>query len=113
MDDQGFLLRRLPCGMLAAACAHAYCFQCVLTWSKRTNTCPMCKERFTAIRHNKNGGSGGSSSLRPGGIEIVEVSAAVQLFPYGGGPEQGLSLLRALLTPPSIPGMSRTGCIYV
>ncbi|CAM9342493.1 unnamed protein product, partial [Pylaiella littoralis] len=75
VNDQGFLLRRLPCGALAASCAHAYCFVCVTTWSERTNTCPMCKERFTAICHNRRGGGGGGGgSFRPAGTgDIVEV----------------------------------------
>ncbi|CAM9481266.1 unnamed protein product, partial [Hapterophycus canaliculatus] len=77
VDDQGFLLRRLSSGVLASSCTHAFCFVCVVTWSERTNTCPMCKERFNAIRHNggsEKARSGGGGTLRfRGAGEIVEV----------------------------------------
>lgn len=50
VSERGVLLRRLDFGMLANSCAHTYCFTCVVTWAERTNTCPMCKERFNAVR---------------------------------------------------------------
>eukprot|EP00903_Cladosiphon_okamuranus_P013654 g12716.t1 len=76
VEDQGFLLRRVSSGLLVPACSHAYCFACVMTWAERTNTCPMCKERFTAIRHkcgdkSKTGGGVGPRPVRAG--EVVEV----------------------------------------
>ncbi|CAB1111120.1 unnamed protein product [Ectocarpus sp. CCAP 1310/34] len=69
VDDQGFLLKRAACGVLAPACAHAYCFACISIWSERTNTCPLCKERFNAIRN----GGGSKSGIRLAAGEIVEV----------------------------------------
>lgn len=62
------MLKRLPCGTYTQSCAHTHCFTCVMTWSERTNTCPMCKERFNAVRH-KHG-------VRPFGAggETVEVN---------------------------------------
>ncbi|CAM9611357.1 unnamed protein product, partial [Ectocarpus sp. 8 AP-2014] len=69
VDDQGFLLRRAACDVLAPACTHAYCFACISIWSERTNTCPLCKERFNAIRH----GGGSKSGIRLAAGEIVEV----------------------------------------
>ena len=69
VSEQGTLLRRLPRGMLVQSCAHEYCFTCVLTWAERTNTCPMCKERFNAVRRMP------SKRLRGVG-ETIEVCAA-------------------------------------
>ncbi|ENN75056.1 hypothetical protein HUJ04_001222 [Dendroctonus ponderosae] len=30
-------------------CSHKFCFLCLKTWSKRKNTCPMCRARFRSI----------------------------------------------------------------
>ncbi|XP_066910765.1 micronuclear linker histone polyprotein-like isoform X3 [Clytia hemisphaerica] len=30
-------------------CAHWFCFVCIHEWSKKTNTCPLCKQRFRCI----------------------------------------------------------------
>mmetsp|Transcript_24184 Transcript_24184/g.41108 ORF Transcript_24184/g.41108 Transcript_24184/m.41108 type:complete len:452 (-) Transcript_24184:46-1401(-) len=30
-------------------CDHQFCFDCIDQWSNRENTCPLCKNRFTAI----------------------------------------------------------------
>lgn len=49
VNEQGVLQRRRDTGMLEQACAHAFCFICVMTWAERTNTCPMCKARFNAV----------------------------------------------------------------
>lgn len=49
VSEQGVLQCRLDSGMMEQACAHAFCFTCVITWAKRTNTCPMCKARFNAV----------------------------------------------------------------
>ncbi|KAG5180699.1 hypothetical protein JKP88DRAFT_323457, partial [Tribonema minus] len=34
----------------ALACGHAFCFDCIRDWSQRETTCPLCKQRFTAIQ---------------------------------------------------------------
>jgi len=31
------------------SCTHPFCFECILQWSKTSNTCPFCKQRFTQI----------------------------------------------------------------
>ena len=31
-------------------CGHEFCFGCIEQWSKKENTCPLCKQRFTSIR---------------------------------------------------------------
>lgn len=73
VGDQGLLLKRLSSGLLATSCAHAYCFTCVVTWSERTNTCPMCKERFNAVRRKPG--------LRIRGVgETVEVKKIPRYF---------------------------------
>lgn len=30
-------------------CGHHYCFECIMLWSRNTNTCPQCKSEFTTI----------------------------------------------------------------
>jgi hypothetical protein len=31
------------------ACDHAFCFPCIVKWSKVENTCPICKRSFKKI----------------------------------------------------------------
>jgi hypothetical protein len=31
-------------------CDHNFCYECIFEWSKSTNTCPLCKERFRCIK---------------------------------------------------------------
>ena len=31
------------------SCQHLFCFACIETWSKQSNTCPLCKRRFKEI----------------------------------------------------------------
>lgn len=31
-------------------CPHVFCFDCIMTWSKTANTCPVCKRSFTEVR---------------------------------------------------------------
>jgi hypothetical protein len=31
-------------------CNHKFCFECIYQWSRVTNTCPLCKTRFTKIQ---------------------------------------------------------------
>lgn len=38
------------------SCEHAFCFNCISEWSKVTNKCPLCKERFDQItKYSKDG----------------------------------------------------------
>lgn len=37
------------------ACAHKYCFVCLLEWSKVKAECPLCKVKFKSIIHNIKG----------------------------------------------------------
>lgn len=30
-------------------CSHRFCFDCIVKWGERENTCPLCKSRFTKI----------------------------------------------------------------
>jgi len=30
-------------------CEHKFCFDCILQWSGKSNTCPLCKQRFREI----------------------------------------------------------------
>ncbi|XP_065332305.1 E3 ubiquitin-protein ligase Topors-like isoform X2 [Cloeon dipterum] len=32
-------------------CAHKFCFDCILTWSKVKSECPLCKQKFSMIYH--------------------------------------------------------------
>jgi hypothetical protein len=32
------------------SCKHRFCFTCIEAWSSVTNTCPMCKQRFSELR---------------------------------------------------------------
>jgi len=34
---------------ILSVCDHWFCFECIKEWSKNTNTCPLCKERFRCI----------------------------------------------------------------
>ena len=35
-------MKRGPCG-------HVFCFKCIKEWSKKHNTCPICRQKFTLI----------------------------------------------------------------
>ena len=36
-------------------CGHSFCYGCIVKWSERCNTCPLCKEPFTRIIKRKHG----------------------------------------------------------
>ena len=36
-------------------CGHIYCFNCIKTWSSRTNSCPLCKKKFNVIKKIEDG----------------------------------------------------------
>ena len=31
-------------------CTHLYCLECILEWSKKENSCPQCKKKFTLLK---------------------------------------------------------------
>jgi len=33
-----------------SSCDHGFCFDCIHKWSEQTNTCPICKRRFTHLK---------------------------------------------------------------
>ncbi|KRX03041.1 hypothetical protein PPERSA_08116 [Pseudocohnilembus persalinus] len=35
---------------LLNSCRHEFCFSCINRWSKKENTCPICKRRFINIK---------------------------------------------------------------
>ncbi|KAJ9469377.1 PHD and RING finger domain-containing protein [Diplonema papillatum] len=37
-----------PCGSLP--CRHAFCYDCISQWTKRSNVCPVCKRRFSRLK---------------------------------------------------------------
>lgn len=36
-------------------CKHEFCFDCIRTWSQKTNICPLCKGEFRSIIRIKSG----------------------------------------------------------
>eukprot|EP01080_Neovahlkampfia_damariscottae_P000991 gene991-9897_t len=34
-------------------CEHQFCFDCIKQWSTKSNTCPLCRKRFTKIESEK------------------------------------------------------------
>lgn len=47
-----------------AACDHWFCFICIYEWSKRTNTCPLCKKKFRIISKRSPGSNGAAKIYR-------------------------------------------------
>ena len=33
-------------------CFHAFCFSCIMAWSARAHTCPLCKAGFSSLIYN-------------------------------------------------------------
>lgn len=51
----------------------SFCVRCILEWSKISNTCPLCKQRFNTVRHKRLNLQQASSSKEkgekfPGGV---------------------------------------------
>eukprot|EP01055_Gregarina_sp_Pseudo9_P002716 Gregarina_sp_Pseudo_9__2715@NODE_295_length_3258_cov_23_063063_g276_i0_p3_GENE_NODE_295_length_3258_cov_23_063063_g276_i0NODE_295_length_3258_cov_23_063063_g276_i0_p3_ORF_typecomplete_len306_score60_77zfRING_2/PF13639_6/3_2e11zfRING_2/PF13639_6/63zfC3HC4_3/PF13920_6/3_5e08zfC3HC4_3/PF13920_6/0_15zfC3HC4_2/PF13923_6/1_1e09zfC3HC4_2/PF13923_6/2_7e03zfC3HC4/PF00097_25/4_1e09zfC3HC4/PF00097_25/19ProkRING_4/PF14447_6/24ProkRING_4/PF14447_6/6_4e06ProkRING_4/PF14447_6/1_3zfRING_5/PF14634_6/2_3e07zfRING len=38
-------------------CKHSFCITCLLKWSAKTNTCPLCKRKYSAIKKFEETGS--------------------------------------------------------
>ena len=38
-----------PIGRLPSVCRHAFCLDCIVKWSERSNNCPLCKAKFGMI----------------------------------------------------------------
>ncbi|KAL0489434.1 E3 ubiquitin-protein ligase [Acrasis kona] len=48
---------------LLDCCQHSFCKDCITTWSKESNACPVCKQRFSTIK-NKSIESGVISEVQ-------------------------------------------------
>lgn len=48
-------------------CGHHYCFECIMLWSRNTNTCPQCKSEFTTISRVDSSSASTSSRKRTRG----------------------------------------------
>ena len=51
IEDCSICFNRLkpPIGTLISVCPHRFCFDCIVTWAKRNNTCPLCKRLFKLV----------------------------------------------------------------
>lgn len=38
-------------------CRHIFCYQCIESWTKMSNSCPLCKKPYLQIIKSKNGKS--------------------------------------------------------
>jgi hypothetical protein len=34
-------------------CAHVYCFDCIKSWSRLNNVCPLCKSKFHKLQNRR------------------------------------------------------------
>ena len=50
-DDCAICFSKLeqPIGRLLSVCRHAFCLECIVKWSERSNYCPLCKGQFKII----------------------------------------------------------------
>jgi hypothetical protein len=46
----GICFDDIACRGVIDSCEHTYCFTCIHSWSKVTNLCPFCKQRFKSIQ---------------------------------------------------------------
>ncbi|GMI62309.1 hypothetical protein ScalyP_jg5323 [Parmales sp. scaly parma] len=81
-------------------CPHLFCFDCIDSWAKEENTCPLCKERFTTLTRVNKKSTGGSKkrgrgSLSPAPVKIKKASLADQ---YGGGGIPAHVLMQMLMS---------------
>lgn len=64
-----------------SACEHSFCFDCILRWAQRENTCPLCKVRFRRVRKEalrKTYGKEGTVELQ---VEDRAQDKSVPVFP--------------------------------
>lgn len=45
-------LDRINDGCCAETCEHSFCFECLKRWAAIQPVCPLCKRKFTSIRHS-------------------------------------------------------------
>ena len=68
-------------------CDHLFCMPCILRWSKRTNTCPLCKQRFTEITHDTENGTGwedeGETASAVIDVRAKDPSSVIDVFGDG------------------------------
>jgi hypothetical protein len=84
-------------------CNHEFCFQCISKWSKDSNECPICKQRFNTIRKKMT--ETGKFLSRPRRVPQRNFRAEPQtapVFPM-------LLLLRELVTSPYGNNNNRLG----
>ncbi|KAL6050965.1 PHD and RING finger domain-containing protein 1 [Balamuthia mandrillaris] len=63
-------------------CCHSFCFACILEWSKVTNTCPLCKSRFTALYKGNDKSSPLFVNHKEQSKNIDEAEAELLITPY-------------------------------
>ncbi len=88
-EEEGLRALGRDVGQLSGSkCSHSFCFPCIKRWSETSNTCPTCRERFSAIHRKRWLPSAEAESPRAKRqrlqlVEVVEVSEKVQVS--GGG----------------------------
>ena len=55
------------------ACNHSFCFDCIFTWSKETNQCPLCRARFQTISRKEKKLASQKTKGRPLEKDIVSI----------------------------------------
>jgi len=57
MDACGVCLETILIRGKLSCCDHSFCFDCINKWSQQSNTCPICKQRFNALKKISNNGT--------------------------------------------------------
>eukprot|EP01122_Echinamoeba_exundans_P005977 TRINITY_DN1618_c0_g1_i1.p1 TRINITY_DN1618_c0_g1~~TRINITY_DN1618_c0_g1_i1.p1 ORF type:complete len:373 (+),score=49.24 TRINITY_DN1618_c0_g1_i1:66-1184(+) len=60
--DCGICLDKVSIRGVLDSCDHAFCFECIFRWSKESNTCPMCKQRFHQLQKTQPKSDGNAAS---------------------------------------------------
>jgi len=50
METRGICLETIVTRGKLSSCDHGFCFDCIHKWSEQTNTCPICKQRFSQLK---------------------------------------------------------------
>jgi len=95
-------------------CEHAFCFSCVSKWAKLSNTCPVCKRRFTRLTkqelYDTSSGATPKKRKRPKRVKTETVSYKDQseqnhYDPEDAGPrERYITFLRRIARNFTMPG---------